>query len=443
MTIPLSAPRLRHLCTVYIGFVALVTLTFAVINARVTHPWIIGEWLINYSGGFLRRGLLGECLLLVHRLTQLPLIGLTASLQIGLYSAFYASLIPLLRGVRWSLPLLALLLSPATLAFTVLDPPTSVRKEILLFLALSLLVNLVVSRQTPAWQISLAIAIVSPMLVLTHEALLAFLPYLFLPLLLATPRPRDAIRFAPPPILFAALAFAAAVTHPGGGREAAAICASIGGHLDHQQAGICSGAIAYLRFTPAAARAETLRAIHFYSYRTRYPLPILLTCLPIAWRLLDRVRHPGNQRAGRLLLTLTALSVVASLPLFVIARDWGRWMEIHATCLLLLFLLLDRLHHSEDPDLSTAADLSVLSGSTESRPDAALSLRPVSLVGLVLYATCWTLPSVGIFPGRFGYLDLARYLATYHSKPHLTTTAPRLPSAALTASAGACNRTDL
>ena len=429
MSILLSASRLRRLCTVYTGFVALVTLAFAAINARVAHPWIVGEWLINYSGGFLRRGLLGECLLLVHRVTRLPLVGLTATLQIGLYGAFYASLLSLLRGVRWSLPLLALFLSPATLAFTVLDPPSSVRKEILLFLALSLLVNLVLSRPTPAWQLSLILAVASPLLVLTHEPLVVFLPYLFVPLLLTTPRLRDAARYAAIPILFAALAFAAAVTHPGGGREAAAICASVGGHLDHQPAGICSGAIAYLDFTPAEARAETLRAIHFYSYRTRYPLPLLLMGLPIAWLFLYHLRQPGNQRAGhrragRLLLALTALSVLSSLPLFVIARDWGRWIEIHATCLLLLFLLLDRR------DFPDEAALSVAARSPAPRPSPALSLTSVSLVGLLLYATCWTLPSVGIFPGRFGYVDLARYLETYRSKPHLTNAPPLLSSSA-------------
>ena len=434
MPIALSASSLRRVCTLYIAVVAAITLAFAALNARVAHPWIVGEWLINYSGGFLRRGLLGALLLAVHQHTHLPLLPLTSALQITLYAAFYTSLLPLLRGLRWSLPLLTLLLSPATLAFTVLDPPTSVRKEVLLFLALSLLVNLVVSRRTPAWQLSLALSIAAPVLILAHEALLAFLPYLFLPLLLATSHLRDAARFVLPPILLAALAFAAAVSHPGGSREATAICTSIGSHLDHQPAGICSGAIAYLELTPVQARAETLRAIRVYSYRTRYPLPVLLTSLPIAWLFADRSRrrsnrrgnnqcpgnqHSGNQRPDRLLLAVTAISLLASLPLFVIARDWGRWTEIHATCLLLLFLLLERLVPSAASDLAS-----------EPRPavsTTALSVTPFSLVGLLLYTTCWTLPSVGIFPGRFGYVDLARYLRSYHGKPHLST-APLSPT---------------
>ncbi len=406
----LSAPRLRSLVTAYIVAVALVTLAFALVNARVAHPWIIGEWLINYSGGFLRRGLLGALLLAAHHLTRLPLVGLTAALQVALYAAFYVSLFPLLRGLRWSLPLLALLLSPATLAFTVLDPPTSVRKEILLFLALSLLLHAILALRPRPWHLALAVAVAAPLLILIHEALLAFLPYLFVPLLLSPSRLRTGLRLCVVPVLLTALALAAVLTHAGDRGEAKAVCTSVGGHLDHHPGGLCSGAIHYLELKPAEARAETLRAIRFYRYRTRYPLPVLLTLLPVAALFLRRLRQSGDQRATCLLLALTALAFAASMPLFVVARDWGRWCNIHATCLLLLFLWLER----PAPDLNIARDF---------RDEAGLALSPLRLLALALYATCWTLPAVGIFPGRFGYIDLARYLHSYRHKPHLSTSA--------------------
>ena len=410
----LSAARLRALLTAYIAGVASVTLLFALLNARVAHPWIIGEWLINYSGGFLRRGLLGALLLGLHQVTHLSLVGLAAALQCVLYAAFYISLIPLLRGLRWSLPLVALLLSPATLAFTVLDPPTSVRKEILLFLALSLLVNVVLRQQSRSWQLTLGIALAAPLLLLVHEALVVFLPYLFVPLLLSSQRRRSNLRLCTIPVLLTALALAAVLTHAGGRVEAQAVCASVGGHLDTQPAGLCNGAIKYLELTPAEARAETLRAIRFYHYRTRYPLPVLLTLLPIA-ALFGRLFHQQSGTSpARLLLAVTALSVAASVPLFVIARDWGRWVNIHAICLLLLFLLLDRPSHRRQTEAEALTEA------------AGLTLTRTRLWTLALYATCWTLPAVGIFPGRFGYVDLARYLHSYRQKPHLST-APSSP----------------
>ena len=416
----LSAARLRLLLAGYVAAVALVTIAFAVVNARAAHPWIIGEWLINYSGGFIRRGLLGQGLLLVHRLTRLPLAGLAGGLQVLLYAAFYASLLPLLRGVRWSLPLLALLLSPATLAFTVLDPPTSVRKEVLLFLPLSLFVHAVLSRRVRPWWLALALSVVGPLLVLTHEVLVVFLPYLLLPLLVSTSRVREAIRLSLLPVALAALALAAVVTHPGGSREAGAVCASVGGHLPGSLTDVCHGAIAYLALTPTEARAETLRAIRFYRYGWRYGLPMLLASLPIG--LLFRRRLRSGDPATRLLLSVTLLSLLLSLPVFVIARDWGRWMEIHATCLLLLFLLLER------PRFLAAGDVTNTAETTGLRLPASRASRILHLLGLAVYATCWTLPAVGIFPGRFGYVDLARYLHSYRSRPHLATVADRAPA---------------
>ena len=421
MSTSLPAARLRPAVTAYVGATAVVTLVFVLLNARAAHPWIIGEWLINYSGGFIRRGLLGQALLLLQRATGLPLVSLTGGLQMLLYAAFSASLLPLLRGLRWSLPLLALLLSPATLAFTVLDPPTSARKEVLLFLALSLLVYTVRFRRPRKWQLALTISIVAPLLVLTHEALAVFLPYLLLPLLLSTSDFREAARLALLPLLLTALALAFIVMHPGGSREAAAVCESVGGHLDQRPGGLCNGAIAYLPLTPAEARAETLRAIRVYHYPSRYSLPILLSALPIGLLLARRLRAEGWERATSLLLVLIGVSLLASLPLFVVARDWGRWVEIHATCLLLLFLLLECPQVAATQDVDAVTERTMLK-----RPaDAALRhlqiVRHLQLAGLVLYATCWTLPAVGIYPGRFGYIDLVRYLHSYRSKPHLST----------------------
>lgn len=396
----LSSARLRQLLTAYIAWVALVTLVFGLANARLTHPWILGEWLINYSGGFVRRGLVGQFLLLVHRFTHLSLIGLTAALQLALYAAFYASLLPLLRGLRWSLPLLALLLSPATLAFTVLDPPTSVRKEIFLFLALSLAVNALIFLRLKAWQLTAALAVAAPLLVLTHEVLAVYLPYLAVPVLLGARDWRKALPLLVFPALLAAGALAAVVTHPGSPAVVSAVCTSVGGDLVRQPHGLCGGAIAYLGRSSAEARAETGRAIRFYRYQRRYPLPILLTTFPIALLLWRR----RGDRPARIVLATTAISGVLSLPLFVLARDWGRWTSIHGICLLLLFLLLER-----PAALASALALP----SSPRRRVAALAL-------LLLYATIWTLPAVGIFPGRLGYLDLFRYFRDYHARPHLS-----------------------
>ena len=417
----IPAARLRQFIAFYVAFIAVVTVLFALINARAAHPWVMGEWLINYSAGFVRRGLPGEAVLLAHRVSGLPLLGLASGLQITVYALFYLSLIPLLRGLRWSLPLLLLLLSPATLAFTALDPPSSVRKEALLFLALSASANALLFLRPRAASLAAAFALIAPALILTHEALFAFLPWLAVPLLVCEPRGKRALSLALVPALLCAAAFGCVLLSPGNTEQVTTICSSIGGSFLPSPGGLCTGAIAYMEFTPAQAHADAMRAMHFYHHGSRYGLPLLLTIWPAVLLLRDRLRRPEDRRSTVILLACGAVSIAASLPLFWFARDWGRWIEIHATCLLLLMLLLERRCAAGTPVVFPAPAKT----GPASEEDCALVLpispgtRAASLLALVLYSTCWTLPAVGIFPGRFGYFDLARYLLTYRSKPHL------------------------
>ena len=53
------------------------------------HPqWTIADWLINYSHGFVRRGLAGEIILLVAHLVHLPPTITTMIVQMIIYAAF-------------------------------------------------------------------------------------------------------------------------------------------------------------------------------------------------------------------------------------------------------------------------------------------------------------------------------------------------------------------
>ena len=408
---------------VYLVAVATVTAVYAALNARAMHPWIDGEWLINYSVGLVRRGLLGEGLLLVARGLHLPLFPLVLVLQLAVYATVYVGVYRLTKGVRWSMLLLAALVSPATLAFTVLDPPSSVRKEALLFAVLAVVLLALLracrGRTEQVLPVAILLAVAAPVLVLTHEALLCYLPYLFAAPFLLLPSAKTALRLVAGPAVLAVVATGLIAAHPGNRAQAVGICdavsSSAGGRFSvDDPRGPCGGAIAYLGTRGDVAHQETMRAARVYRYRTRYPLPMLLSLAPPALLLGVRLRRgaPEARRTTWLLLALTGMSLVASLPLFLLARDWGRWMHLHAMCLLLLLLAVERPRAG----LADAASRAATDGLTlsPSRPR-----RLLAWGALLVYATAWTLPAVGIFPGRFGYLDLYRYVASYRTKAAL------------------------
>ena len=403
---------LRRLFALYLSVIALITVGFGWHNVRAANDWAIGEWLINYSAGFVRRGLFGEIVLRLAHLAHTPIFLTVLALQVLLYWSFFAFVLLLTRGLRWSLPLAAILFSPATLAFHILDPPAAFRKEDILFAGMALLVWLLVFRRPRPGMLVLLLIALTQFAVLSHEPLMLYLPYVFGAVFVATPRARRAATLCAVP---AGLAVATALTvshYPGTAETPRIICSSIGSTLLGPNAGVCGGAILYLSRNLDYARKDVVRVIASYHYFTLYPLTLLLTAGPFAllfWRLRRSGFSASRGRALRIVYVTTAVAWIMSLPLFFVATDWGRWIYMHAVCLMLLVLLL--LHSAEAEPVKAREEAAAVSQSPR---------RFAAALALLVYATCWTLPGVGLFPGRFGYLSLVRYLTNYSHLPHGT-----------------------
>jgi len=196
-----AAPELeaiwkRRLFGMYLFLVAACSIWAAALHARSVDSVIVGDWLINYSGGFVRRGLPGSLVMLLHRGTGAPLPWVAFSLQVSVFLVFLACVYQLAKGIRWSYLMTAVLLSPATLAFTVLDPTfAGLRKEILLFAALGVTIWALMSDRLKDRQLSVMLSILVVGVTLSHEAMLVVAgPYLFAAVLIHTMSLRRAIR---------------------------------------------------------------------------------------------------------------------------------------------------------------------------------------------------------------------------------------------------------
>lgn len=416
MTASLSVTTLRRLFWLYLVAVGLITVVYGYHNAKAANDWAIGEWLINYSGGFVRRGLTGELILIASRVIHASPVFVALALQLLVFAILFVNIGRLTRDVRWSFPLAAILLSPATLAFHVLDPPAGFRKEILLFAALSILVCALRSPHRPnAIALSLLLLVLTQICVLSHEPLVLYLPYFFGALLMAEPNLRRALQISALPALLALLSVAVASRHPGSLETAQRICSSVGSNLGGSNEGVCGGAILYLTRSLDYARQDTLDSIRIHHYFILYSVTAALTLLPFAllFRALWRrcISWPEQRRSLRILLGTFLATACTSSLLFVIATDWGRWIYIHAVCLLLLVLLIDFPAHL--PATSAAPG-----PASQATPLRITSRSLVYAILVLLYATTWTLPHVGMFPGRFGYPDLIHYLGNYKNVKH-------------------------
>jgi peptidoglycan/LPS O-acetylase OafA/YrhL len=108
-------------------------------------------------------------------------------------------------------------------------------------------------------------------------------------------------------------------------------------------------------------------------------------------------RRDGLRREVMTVMACSALSLVGTAFLFYSALDWGRWIHIQAICLMLMVLLVDRRAEPSVPVLRSRW------------------LRYAGSVALVIYATTWTLPSIGRNDARQGYLDVIHMLRSYRN----------------------------
>jgi uncharacterized membrane protein len=403
------APRCRRLLLPYLVFVALVTVCYGYVNVRIQSDWAIGDWLINYRAGFIRRGLPGEVALRAGHLLHLPPMYIVLFMQLIFYAMIFYSVWRLLARSEWNLWVVAIVISPATLSFHLLDPTSGFRKEDIFFASLGmLLIILLRRRMSDAW-LTVYLTMISLICTLSHESLLVFAPYLIAALAIGLQSMSRAMKISTIPTFATIAATALVVRHPGNYAMAQQICASLGQSASEPLSGVCHGSIAYLGRDESAAHAKVLSVIHVYHYAVLYPPLIVMAIIPIVMAAFELARHTKLHRDLWILAACASTSIAASSILFFYAIDWGRWIYIHIFSIFLLLLFIDHTRMRDVPSPRPIAP-----------PTVSRGRRLIAVGLLVVYATCWDLPHVGIFQSRTGYFGLAHYFYRYrtHHEAH-------------------------
>lgn len=332
----------------------------------------VGDWLINYSGGFVRRGFFGQIALLEGQLLPGTLLPLLLLIQLTLYGAL------LWFGFHLARPHLAvrsssvfLLLSPATFLFESLNPE-SFRKELLGLVLLAAICNQLRQSNSVKEHVVLrwlwGAAATLPLFVLSHEASVLFLPYIFLAVLSAGVRSS----YRKPLIWMGGLtllAFAAAVSHPGDRNTAEQIIFSLDGLVPEPSLSKHGrhGAILALRHSTSDAWHDLQSRIagNGFEYPQKYAIVLLLSAVPFVLNH-DYLRRFWAKHIVKIVLILTTAATVL---LCALAKDWGRFIYLNATALAVVVL------------------------SSRSRPRLGSSAgRLVLLVSALMYATTWRVP---------------------------------------------------
>ncbi len=334
--------------------------------------WNTSELYINYAGGFVRRGLLGELLRLAASLTGLPPLVLGASAFALLYLAFVVLYVALVHvtvkspGVFWLLAL-----SPAAIMFPVYDPDAYLRKEVIacilvLLHAFRVLQRSGVERSRLRFEIVLSASLFASTLV--HE-LQIFLLGFHAVLLWFGGTGRAWRRLWP--IAPALLLLPVVVWFHGDSLQASSICASWRG-ID------CSG------INAISALGWNSRDYLWYLLKKMLDAPgaVMTYAFALALSLAPvyvAARRPDDA-TGRSWRAPLGPALVALLPvfaLFPLGWDWGRWIHIGTVHVTACFLALAGVEGREAPRFASPGS------------------RATAVLGAILvvgYVAAWRLP---------------------------------------------------
>lgn len=386
----------------FLGTIALGVHAPKTLTSRI---WLISDWMINYQGGFIRRGLPGEVLLLISHALHISLVPLIVVSYLFFFSVLFLAARRLAINSSRNFWVIAIVLSPAFLSFQLLHPQAGYRKEIIFLAALALFAVLQRNKTLTSGQSTAYVVAIAVIGTLSHEAIFLYLPYFVPVLLLSGCSYAKTFKQVAPASIAGLLAFALCAHYPGNQTTVSAMCRSLGyslsaGRVDQ----VCgSGAIHYLLNSREFARQETSEAIARLHYFRVYPLLALIAALPLIgisvhfW--LGRFRKEVT-----FIWAAFAITFLGSLVLFRYGIDWGRWIYIHIVSISILLLFLDCL---------------IADSRQNHEPEAAqhgLVRQILAVILLVIYATTWALPNNIDETTKFGYLG--RVLASVHKKSH-------------------------
>lgn len=344
----MTKQQYRSVFHYYLLTVSAFLLYVGVDDVRNRDRWSMGDWVTNYAGGFVRRGLIGQAALDLSRHTpHLSLYTWTFLIQLICYATLFLTVSKLLRGLTWNLWMVALIYSPATLSFTIFDPAFAFRKEILFLALLGVLGLCLMSKRFSVSSMSLFTALGMAVLILSHEAMILYYPYILGAFLIALRDVRKALIASLPGALVSICTFVIAAKHQGNIATANAICLSLGERS--LLSGPCSGSIRYLATTTASAHIDVLKAIAYWHLSYVMPFLLVMALAPVVLGITSLWHQEEQRFAWWSLIACSILAWVISVPLFIYAFDWNRWVYVHVLASLLLMLMIERNHQQRRP----------------------------------------------------------------------------------------------
>ena len=321
-------------------FFCFLIINYIFFNYRILfrqNGYILGDWLINYQGGFAGRAFLGELFYLLSKNFNINPINIVFIFSTSCYVLFILLHYQNIKEHLNNIFVLILVLLPSTLLFNFFDPLSVGRKEILLLLLFSLYFFYIKNYYHDN-KFKIGFFFISIIFMLTHEILFFYLPYLFALSFIYNKESfgnflnlkkytLEILIFFSCFLLLVIMLFYALNTE--------VICQSLINIGVGK--GVCFGVLSDFNH-----RRTSIIIPYFIekNYFTNYFIYFFLSYIPIVVGILNLKDNFYKKK----FFLISLFCLLFTVPFLLIVNDWGRYFFIHFILQSLLFLMMLKIY---------------------------------------------------------------------------------------------------
>ena len=291
--------------------------------------WTISEWLINYQGGFTRRGLIGEIVFQFSKIFSITLREIIFTFQVVTYIIFYSLLYKFIRDINKSLLLVFAIFSPLFVIYPIAEVEVLARKEVFVFISFLTVAN-IFAQKTIKNKHFLYFSLILVTTILIWEGVIFYLPFFIIIPIIKNNFVLDKIFLiriilSVLPTLIVLNFF---VFFKLSANEIKIMCDSINE---------CYGAMSYLDNSLDSNIAEVTSKFKLI-YLIRYILIFLIGFFPFLLIIKNSKFKVNLFIFGKNCLPIFFILFLPNILFFYVAQDWGRWINISYTLSLLTYI---------------------------------------------------------------------------------------------------------
>ena len=160
----------------FVTFIFSISIFYLYQKHTVGNDSTISEWLINYQGGFTRRGLIGEISFIIADLFDLKLRFVIFLFQATIYLIYTILIYNFFKNIPNNVLAIITLFSPILFMYPISEIEVLARKEIFIFISFIIFLNLSNIKFNKNYSL-IYVFLINPIICLIWEPFIFFIPF--------------------------------------------------------------------------------------------------------------------------------------------------------------------------------------------------------------------------------------------------------------------------